>query len=140
MQDKAGSGKRGSIAYGWLPRQSATFVDVILTMPGMYEMLFRLLVHESHVTQEHATHALLHTIFYSRGNRELLLSTGGLLDLLCSRIISKIPHLQASHGRSSSFKRLFTHRHVATQEILLTPNVQEVSTELLLGLIPNPES
>lgn len=62
LQSKAGSGKIGAIKYEWLPADQATFVDVIVTMPGMFEMMFRLLVHESPVTQEHSTFALLHMV------------------------------------------------------------------------------
>mmetsp|Transcript_8392 Transcript_8392/g.20595 ORF Transcript_8392/g.20595 Transcript_8392/m.20595 type:complete len:457 (+) Transcript_8392:3-1373(+) len=94
LHSKAGAGRLGTISYDWLPGQHATFVDVIVTQPGMYELLFRLLIHESLESQEHATFALLHIGHYSKRNLDLLLNTGGLLDLLCDRVACDTASLQ----------------------------------------------
>mmetsp|Transcript_26668 Transcript_26668/g.52023 ORF Transcript_26668/g.52023 Transcript_26668/m.52023 type:complete len:628 (+) Transcript_26668:235-2118(+) len=116
LHAKSGAGRLGTITYDWLPTKFATFVDVIVTQPGMYELLFRLLVHESLEAQEHATFALLHIGHYSKANLNTMLETGGLLDLLCDRICCQTESLQ-----EVSLQLLLTlmHSNEARKKVLL---------------------
>ena len=94
LQPRGGNPNNDGISYDWLSTSTATFSDIILQHPGVYRLLLGLFAHECLECKLHAAFALLHVGAHSDKNKQLLLDTNSLQDMLLESLHEPSPEVQ----------------------------------------------
>mmetsp|Transcript_54391 Transcript_54391/g.129595 ORF Transcript_54391/g.129595 Transcript_54391/m.129595 type:complete len:646 (-) Transcript_54391:1028-2965(-) len=92
LQPKEGRQVPGTISYDWIPGNSATFLDILIYQPGVYDMMLSLLEHPSLECREHALHIMLHMMHHQDRHKRLILATEGVMDSV------RLTMLQSENG------------------------------------------
>jgi len=94
LQPREGPRSPGTIEYDWLPGQSAAFIDIMATQPGVYDFVLRMLNHESDQCKEHSLCTLTNIASFSDANKMIVLNTEDLLETLRILLLTKTGKVQ----------------------------------------------
>ena len=72
LQPVAGREQPGTIAYTWLQRP-ATFLELVMTQPGVFDLLCRHLSHASDECKQHAAYAIKNLVHYDVAFKQMVL-------------------------------------------------------------------
>jgi hypothetical protein len=94
LHPKEGNSANGGIRYDWLNGETGTLVDILIQHPGVYGLLLRLLAHDCRECKIHAVFALMHLCTHNDKNKQLILDTSPVLDILLASLEDRADEIQ----------------------------------------------
>jgi hypothetical protein len=94
LQPKEGNSANGGIRYDWLNGETGTLSDIVIQHPGVYGLLLRLLEHDCWECKIHAAFALRHLCTHNDKNKQLILDTSPVLEILLASLEDRADEIQ----------------------------------------------
>jgi len=137
LQPVEGRQQPGTIAYNWL-KHPATFLEILMTQPGVFDLLCRHLWHPSDECKQHAAHAIKNLVHHDVAFKQMVLDAKAIADTAEKPVLETLRLLLEStnfdvQGAAAELLCSLVHNDAARAQVLRHRGFRGVSVLPTVG-------